>query len=140
MQPPQAPGVSPFTLIRYLFSRSYEVILPSSLTRVISRTLVFSTCLPVSVYGTGTNSFTTRFFRATGYQSLQGRSPSSSLLSIISADLPTETTYKLKLAFPSASQPNLLRHPLVSLATISGTGISTCCPSITPLDLILGPD
>jgi hypothetical protein len=31
------------------FSRSYGAILPSSLTRVISITLVFSTCLPVSV-------------------------------------------------------------------------------------------
>ena len=34
---------------RYLFSRSYEVILPSSLERVISRPLVYSTYLPVSV-------------------------------------------------------------------------------------------
>ena len=36
----------------YLFSRSYEAILPSSLERVISRPLVFSTCPPVSVSGT----------------------------------------------------------------------------------------
>jgi hypothetical protein len=35
------------------FSRSYGVILPSSLERVISRPLVYSTNLPVSVYGTG---------------------------------------------------------------------------------------
>ena len=35
------------------FSRSYGVILPSSLTRVLSLTLVFSTRLPVSVCGTG---------------------------------------------------------------------------------------
>ena len=35
------------------FSRSYGFILPSSLTRVISRALVFSTYLPVSVCGTG---------------------------------------------------------------------------------------
>ena len=33
----------------YLFFRSYEVILPSSLERVISRPLVFSTYPPVSV-------------------------------------------------------------------------------------------
>ena len=38
------------------FSRSYGVILPSSLERVISRPLVFSTCPPVSVSGTGTIS------------------------------------------------------------------------------------
>ena len=35
---------------RYPFSQSYEVILPSSLERVISRPLVFSTYLPVSVW------------------------------------------------------------------------------------------
>ena len=34
------------------FSQSYGVNLPSSLTRVISRALVSSTCLPVSVCGT----------------------------------------------------------------------------------------
>ena len=36
------------------FSRSYGVILPSSLTTVLSPTLGFSPHLPVSVYGTGT--------------------------------------------------------------------------------------
>jgi hypothetical protein len=35
-------------------SRSYGVILPSSLTRVISRVFGFSPRPPVSVYGTGT--------------------------------------------------------------------------------------
>ena len=43
-----------FTLPGRPFSRSYGAILPSSLTRVISLTLVFSTCPPVSVIGTGT--------------------------------------------------------------------------------------
>ena len=41
-------------LKRLPFSRSYGDILPSSLTRVFPRTLEFSSCLPVSVYGTGT--------------------------------------------------------------------------------------
>ena len=36
------------------FSRSYGAILPNSLTRVISLALVFSTCPPVLVWGTGT--------------------------------------------------------------------------------------
>ena len=35
--------------VRNPFSRSYGAILPSSLERVISRPLVYSTCLPVSV-------------------------------------------------------------------------------------------
>ena len=46
----QSPGsgyCNPFK--GHLFSRSYEVILPSSLERVISRPLVYSTYLPVSV-------------------------------------------------------------------------------------------
>jgi hypothetical protein len=34
------------------FSRSYGAILPSSFTQVLSSALVFSTCPPVSVYGT----------------------------------------------------------------------------------------
>ena len=38
-----------FTLLGRPLSRSYGAILPSSLTRVISITLVFSTCPPVSV-------------------------------------------------------------------------------------------
>ena len=38
---------------RYPFSRSYRVILPSSLAVIHSSTLVYSTRLPVSVYGTG---------------------------------------------------------------------------------------
>ena len=42
-----------FTLPGRPFSRSYGAILPSSLERVISRPLVYSTSLPVSVSGTG---------------------------------------------------------------------------------------
>ena len=45
------------------FSRSYGVILPSSLTRVRSLTLVFSTQLPVSVCGTGSVNLTRSFSR-----------------------------------------------------------------------------
>ena len=42
-----------FTRSRYPFFRRYGVNLPSSLTRGHSSTLVSSTCLPVSVCGTG---------------------------------------------------------------------------------------
>jgi hypothetical protein len=41
------------TLMRSSFSRSYGCILPSSLTTVLPIALVFSTCPPVSVWGTG---------------------------------------------------------------------------------------
>ncbi len=44
------------------FSRSYGVNLPSSLTRVLSIALVFSTYLPVSVCGTGTSRSSLRGF------------------------------------------------------------------------------
>ena len=44
------------------FSRSYGVNLPSSLTRVISNTLVSSTCLPVSVCGTGSTAISLEDF------------------------------------------------------------------------------
>ena len=43
------------------FSRSYGVILPSSLTIVLSLTLGFSPHLPVSVCGTGTYGLTSGF-------------------------------------------------------------------------------
>ena len=40
-------------------------------------------------------------------------------------------------AIPAAGSPSLLRH---SIACMPGTGISTRCPSTTPLGLVLGPD
>ena len=46
---------------RHPFSRSYGVILPSSLTIVLSLTLGFSPHLPVSVCGTGTFALTSGF-------------------------------------------------------------------------------
>ena len=48
---------------RHLFSRSYEVILPSSLTRVIPSVLGFSPRPPVSVCGTGTSYLLSSFSR-----------------------------------------------------------------------------
>src|SRR5690625_7587218 len=46
---------------KHPFSRSYGVILPSSLTRVLPLTLGFSPRLPVSVCGTGTCDLTRGF-------------------------------------------------------------------------------
>src|SRR5699024_6050166 len=43
-----------FSEEKHPFSLSYGVILPSSLTRVVPLTFKYSSCLPVSVYGTGT--------------------------------------------------------------------------------------
>src|SRR5690625_65085 len=47
--------------VKHPFSRSYGVILPSSLTRVVPLTLGFSPRLPVSVCGTGTYELTRGF-------------------------------------------------------------------------------
>src|SRR5438477_5904064 len=52
------------------FSRSYGVILPSSLTRDHPFTLVFSTRLPVSVCGTVTHSLARGFSRQFGLNSV----------------------------------------------------------------------
>jgi len=49
------------TLIEHPFSLSYGVILPSSLTRVLSRALGFSPHLPVSVCGTAPGSLLEAF-------------------------------------------------------------------------------
>ena len=51
---------------RHPFSRSYGVVLPSSLTGVLSRALGFSPRLPVSVCGTGTGNLARGFSRQYG--------------------------------------------------------------------------
>ncbi len=70
---------------RYPFSRSYGVMLPSSLTRVLPFALVYSTHLPVSVCGTGAQKSTFR-----GFSWQQG-----------------STTYALRLALASAQLADL---------------------------------
>ncbi len=54
-------------------------------------------------------------------------------------DLPVYHTRCLDGLFHPAAQHNLLRHPIAQTHS-SGTGISTSCPSTTPLGLALGPD
>ncbi len=62
LRPPRAPPASGFTRPRHPFFRRYGVNLPSSLTRDHSSALVSSTCLPVSVCGTGTAALPSRHF------------------------------------------------------------------------------
>ena len=81
--PSGSTGQAGFTLLGRSFSRSYGAILPSSLTRVISITLVFSTCPPVSVLvraravslevflegmASGTRRLIASWHRASGYE------------------------------------------------------------------------
>ena len=55
------------SFLRHPFSRSYGVILPSSLTRVLPLVLGFSPRLPVSVCGTGTSKLPSTFSRQCGF-------------------------------------------------------------------------
>ena len=120
------------------FSRSYGVILPSSLTRVLPFVLEFSSRLPVSVCGTGTSVYLAAFL----------------------ASVDSKTSFPLstprhgsafRLAYFTTSQPHrldALLHPRASsiflchciIFYFGSTGLSTCCPSTTPFGLALGPD
>jgi hypothetical protein len=125
---------------RLPFSRSYGDILPSSLTRVFPRTLGFSPRLPVSVCGTGTHSLTRSFSRQYGVSKFTVIANSSpSLLRLTFAGFTSQTPYRLRREFPSSRLPTLLCHSIAQ-TILSGTGISTSCPSPTHLRLGLGPD
>ena len=91
------------------FSRSYGVILPSSLTIVLSLTLGFSPHLPVSVCGTGTYSLTSGFSWQCEISSFGSfSSPSQPSLSMCgfactSASLLGRALPAARSAYPSAS-------------------------------------
>ena len=119
-------------------SRSYGVILPSSLTRVLPFVLEFSSRLPVSVCGTGTSKYLAAFLAGVD-------SKTSFLWSTPRHDSTS------RLAYFTTSQSNRLDAHLHSRASsifpchcfinsLGGTGLSTCCPSTTPFGLALGPD
>ena len=120
------------------FSRSYGVILPSSLTRVLPFVLEFSSRLPVSVCGTGTSKYLAAFLAGVDSKtSFLWSTPRHSLA--------------IRLAYFTTSQPHCLDalfHPRASsifpchcfIISLGSTGLSTCCPSATPFGLALGPD
>ena len=120
---------------RHPFSRSYGVILPSSLTMLLPSALGFSPHPPVSVYGTGTVQTIAAFLgsRLTHF--------------------PTLVRYASHLwvarrffqPYPSCACPWIPFQVVLSFCVPTvllycSTGISTCCPSATPLGLALGPD
>ncbi len=128
-----------FTLPRHPFSRSYGVILPSSLTRVLPRALACSARLPVSVCGTGT------FSLARGFSwQLELMTFGTVIFLPITAQ-----PYGMRICLHTSLTAWTSIHQLASLSfcvtpsliTVhGGTGISTCCPSTTPFGLALGPD
>ena len=118
------------------FSRSYGVILPSSLTMLLPSALGFSPHPPVSVYGTGTLQTIAAFLDA--WLTLF---PTLSSVRITSSDCRTDLPVRLLPCLRRAFHSRLVlstRVPTVLL--YRGTGISTCCPSVTSFDLALGPD
>ena len=123
--------------LRHPFSRSYGVILPSSLTRVLPFVLGFSPRPPASVCGTGTLCvIASSFSRQRGFTCFPTlfRSPSGFCLDRMTK--PCQLT-PLNRLYHQPAQAILLCH---CLTTYGGTGISTCCPSPTTFVLGLGPD
>ena len=119
----------------YSLSRSYGVILPSSLTRVLSSALGFSPHLPVSVL---VRSLTLQPNRGFSWKSFRGvRSKKSSIrdLDLSAADLPTAD---LRPETPTITRAILFRPSSPLSVHASGAGILTCCPSTTPFGLALG--
>ena len=106
--------------------------MPSSLTTVFSRVLIYSTHPPVSVYGTGSIIIIPRsFFKKHELILL------SVLSLIIDPDLP-----KSIASLPSR-QSHLWRQVILlchSISYYTGTRISTSYPSATHFCLTLGPD
>ena len=129
---------------RHTFFQSYGVNLPSSLARVLSRALVFSTRLPESVCGTVTKDAPREAFLG----SLESLSywPQLATSSHLGLKEP-----RLPLSGPKAQsyllEPPSSRWLSVSFsvpsrlnAFLSGAGILTCFPSPTPFGLGLGAD
>ena len=118
------------------FSRSYRVILPSSLTMLLPPALGFSPHPPVSVYGTGTR-YTIAAFLGSRNRMLRYFFSLRVTDSDCEAGLPSSLLPRL----PRASHPRAMLSFCVPTVLITrGTGISTCCPSATLLSLALGPD
>ena len=99
------------TLNEHPFSRSYGVILPSSLTRVLSHTLGFSPRLPVSVCGTGTHFLARGFSWQCGIRNFGTIIPSPSQLSLhadgifLTCCLTAWTRYIQQRAYPILLRP-----------------------------------
>ena len=124
---------------RLPFSLGYGVILPSSLTTVLSLALGFSPHLPVSVCGTGTLVLLEAFPGSLNDSASLLYFHSPSQITIVLPDLPGLTRFLLGHALPTACSGHPPASPLRSI-NYGGTGFITRCPSPTPFGLGLGPD
>ena len=108
---------SPFR--EHPFSRSYGVNLPSSLTTLLPLALESSSCLPVSVCGTGASDIHKTF------------------LALVQTCFPTN----FRSLTPGSTIARVMPFQSVPmLKSFGGYGISTVCASTTPLGLALAPD
>jgi hypothetical protein len=101
------------TSLWHPFSRSYGVILPSSLTMVLSLTLGFSPHLPVSVLGTGTSYLASGFSRRREVRPF-GSLASSSRLTSISTYFTILTRLSLEHTLPAVCWTSPSVSPLHS--------------------------
>ena len=103
---------------RHTFSRSYGVNLPSSFAGDHSSALGFSPRLPVSVYGTVSDSNPHRGFSwqhgVTHFVARRHRRHVSALDG--TADLPTVPAYSLEPTRPMVGWAILLRHPWINFS------------------------
>ena len=117
------------------FSRSYGVILPSSLTMLLPSALGFSPHLPVSVYGTGTVQTIAAFLGSRLTRFPTSFRSTSRLWIMLRICLQHSSS-----ACPGIPFPVVLSFCVPTVLLYCSTGISTCCPSATSFDLTLGPD
>lgn len=97
------------------FSRSYGVILPSSLTRVHSLTLGFSPRLPVSVCGTGTFHLARGFSWQCGIRNFGTKFPSPSQLRLDGDGICLVTGLTAWTHNQLCACPILLRPPIAQM-------------------------
>ena len=122
---------------RHPFSRSYGVILPSSLTMLLPSALGFSPHPPVSVYGTGPYYTIAAFLDGwlTCFATLWFAP--HHVFPLWWGDLPPHRVPRLSRYFHSRVR---LSTRVPTVLTVRSTGISTCYPSTTAFALALGPD
>ena len=131
---------------KHTFSRSYGVILPSSLARVLPRALGYSPRPPESVCGTVTSvsKRPARLFLEAWDHSVVGHTATSSPLEV---EWHPVCPFRV-LGHPSTGLSRLNNPPAraypspspLKLAHRGGTGILACSPSSTPFGLDLGTD